>query len=129
MADVNRGNRPLSPFMLGQYYRFQLNSVTSILTRITGNALLVSALLVVWWFVAAATSADAFALADGFLTSWFGDLVLTLSVLGLWYHLLAGVRHLVWDQGWGLDMKTSDMMSWGCLVGSVVLTLLTVIVV
>ncbi len=40
MADVNRGNRPLSPFMLGQYYRFQLTSVTSILTRITGGGCL-----------------------------------------------------------------------------------------
>ena len=55
MPDVNRGNRPLSPFMLGQYYRFQLTSVTSILTRITGNAMIVAALLIVWWFVAAAT--------------------------------------------------------------------------
>ncbi|MDW4499069.1 succinate dehydrogenase, cytochrome b556 subunit [Sulfitobacter sp. D35] len=129
MADVNRGNRPLSPFMLGQYYRFQLNSVTSILTRITGNALLISALLIVWWFVAAATSSSAFAIADGFLTSWFGDLVMTISALGLWYHLLAGLRHLIWDQGYALDVKTSDKLGWACLGGSVVLTLLTILVV
>ena len=45
MADVNRGNRPLSPHL--QVYRPQWTSVTSILTRITGNALLISALLIV----------------------------------------------------------------------------------
>ena len=53
MADVNRGNRPLSPHL--SIYRPQLTSVTSILTRITGNALLITALLVVWWLLAAST--------------------------------------------------------------------------
>jgi hypothetical protein len=51
MADVNRGNRPLSPHLT--IYRPQLTSITSIFVRITGNALLVGALMVVWWFAAA----------------------------------------------------------------------------
>ena len=55
MADVNRGNRPLSPHLF--IYRMPITAVTSILTRITGNALLVAALMFVWWFLAASTSA------------------------------------------------------------------------
>ncbi len=127
MADVNRGDRPLSPHLT--IYRPQMTSMTSIFTRITGNALLVTALLIVWWFVAAATSADQFAIADGFLTSWFGDLVMVLSLLGLWYHMLAGIRHLIWDSGRGLDLQSSSIMGWGAIVGSVVLTVLTILVV
>lgn len=127
MADVNRGNRPLSPHLT--VYRPQLTSITSILTRITGNALLLGALLVVWWFLAAATSPDYFAVADGVITSWFGDLVMTLSVLALWYHTLAGVRHLIWDTGRMLDVEIAEKLGIGCLVGSAVLTLLTIIVV
>ena len=127
MADVNRGNRPLSPHM--SIYRPQLTSMTSILTRITGNAMGITALLVVWWFLAAATNLDYFRTVDGILTSWFGDLVMTLSVLGLWYHTLAGIRHLIWDQGVGLDLATTYIMGWTCLIGSVVLTILTVIIV
>lgn len=127
MADVNRGNRPLSPHM--SIYRPQLTSMTSILTRITGNAMLVSAILIMWWFLAAATSPEAYASANGFLTSWFGDLVMFLSVLGLWYHTLAGIRHLIWDQAVGLDLDTAYKLGWGCLGGSVVLTLITVLVV
>ena len=50
MADVNRGNRPLSPHL--SIYRPQLTSMTSIFTRLTGNALIVGALLIVWWFAA-----------------------------------------------------------------------------
>lgn len=127
MADVNRGNRPLSPHL--SVYRPQLTSVTSILTRITGNALLLSALLVVWWLLAAATSPEYFALADGFLTSWFGDIVMTLSVLGLWYHLLAGVRHLIWDNGLMLDLNSAEASGWFILGGSVVMTAITVLAV
>ncbi|MDG1450093.1 MAG: succinate dehydrogenase, cytochrome b556 subunit [Ascidiaceihabitans sp.] len=127
MADVNRGNRPLSPHLT--IYRPQLTSMTSILTRITGNAMLISALLIVWWFLAAATSPEAYALADGFLTSWFGDLVMTFSVLGLWYHTLAGVRHLIWDNGIGLDIPTAEKMGWAVVIGSVVLTVITIILV
>ena len=127
MADVNRGNRPLSPHLT--IYRPQLTSMTSILTRITGNALLISALLVVWWFLAAATSAEYFAFADSVLTSWFGDLVMTLSLWGLWYHSLAGLRHLVWDQGYGLDIPTAEKLGWACIGGSVFLTILTIAII
>ena len=127
MADVNRGNRPLSPHLT--IYRPQLTSMTSILTRITGNAMLISALLIVWWFLAAATSPEAYAVANGFLTSWFGALVMTFSVLGLWYHTLAGVRHLIWDNGIGLDIPTAEKMGWAVIIGSVVLTIITIILV
>ncbi|QIE41393.1 succinate dehydrogenase, cytochrome b556 subunit [Meridianimarinicoccus aquatilis] len=127
MADVNRGNRPLSPHL--QIYRPQLTSITSILTRITGNALLISGLLIVWWFLAASYGPEAFATADGVLTSWFGDLVLALSVLGLWYHTLAGVRHLIWDTGRGFEIETAEKLGWACLGGSVLLTLITLIAV
>ncbi len=127
MADVNRGNRPLSPHL--SIYRPQLTSITSILTRITGNAMLLAALLIVWWFLAASTSPEAFATADGFITSWFGDLVMFLSLWGLWYHTLAGVRHLIWDNAVGLDLDSAYKLGYAVIGGSVVLTILTVIVI
>jgi len=127
MADVNRGNRPLSPHL--QIYRPQLNSITSILTRITGNALIVGSLLVTWWLVAAAAGPDAFAVANGVITSWFGDLVMVLSLWALWYHLLAGLRHLYWDTGRGFSLDQVSVLGWGVIGGSVVLTILTVLIV
>ncbi|MGB7241357.1 MAG: succinate dehydrogenase, cytochrome b556 subunit [Sulfitobacter sp.] len=125
MADVNRGNRPLSPHLT--IYRPQLTSMTSILTRITGNALLISSLLVVWWFLAAATSPAYFATVDGILTSWFGDLVMTLSLWGVWYHTLAGVRHLIWDTGRAMDIPTAEKLGYAVIGGSVLLTLITIV--
>ncbi|MDH5531157.1 MAG: succinate dehydrogenase, cytochrome b556 subunit, partial [Paracoccaceae bacterium] len=92
MADVKQGNRPLSPHL--QIYRPQLTSITSILTRITGNALIVAGVLIVWWLLAAATSPGYFAYADAVLRSWFGKLIFLGSIWAVWYHFLAGLRHL-----------------------------------
>lgn len=129
MADVNRGNRPLSPFMLGKYYRLQINSVSSLLTRITGIAMLLAALLIVWWFLAASTSPEYFAMADAVITSWFGDLVMFLSLWALWYHTLAGLRHLIWDNAKMLELSTALKTGWAIIIGSVLLTLITVAVI
>ncbi|MGR3314530.1 succinate dehydrogenase, cytochrome b556 subunit [Roseovarius indicus] len=127
MADVNRGNRPLSPHLT--IYRPQLTSITSILTRITGNALLLGAILMVWWFLAAATSAEYFATVDGLVTSLLGDVVMFLSLWALWYHTLAGVRHLIWDSGAMLDVPTAEKLGWAVIGGSVILTIITVIII
>jgi succinate dehydrogenase / fumarate reductase cytochrome b subunit len=126
MADVNRGNRPLSPHL--QIYRPQLTSITSILTRITGNGLIVAALLIVWWLLAAASGPEAFAVADGVLRSWFGKLVFFGSIWFVWYHFFAGLRHLWFDSGRGLDIATAEKLGKGAIIGSVVMTLLTVII-
>ena len=124
MADVNRGNRPLSPHLT--IYRPQMTSISSIFVRITGNALLVSTLLLIWWLLAASSSAAAFAVADYVITSWFGDIVMMLSLWALWYHTLGGVRHLIWDTGRGLELKTAERMGWMMIIGSLVFTALTV---
>ena len=127
MADIKRVERPLSPHL--QIYRVQVTSVSSILTRITGNALIVGVALAVWWLLAAATSDRYFDVANAVATSWFGDLVFTASAWAVWYHYLAGLRHLYFDAGHGLDIKTAEALGWGCIVGSVVLTVLTVLIV
>ncbi len=127
MADVNRGNRPLSPHLT--IYRLPMTAITSILNRITGVALLGGGLIVVWWLLAASASPDYFAFADGVITSFIGDVIMTLAVWALWYHALGGLRHLYWDTGAGLDVETAEKLSYGMLGASVVLTLLTVIIV
>ncbi|MCV2882641.1 succinate dehydrogenase, cytochrome b556 subunit [Actibacterium sp. XHP0104] len=127
MADVNRGNRPLSPHL--QIYRPQLTSITSILTRITGAGLLVGALLVVWWLLAASTGEGYFEMADAVLTSFIGDVVMFLSLWALWYHTFAGVRHLIWDTGRGFDIPTATKLGWAVIIGSVLATLFTVVVI
>ncbi|MBA4323846.1 MAG: succinate dehydrogenase, cytochrome b556 subunit [Rhodobacter sp.] len=133
MADAKRaapassGGRPLSPHL--QVYRIQMTSVSSILTRITGSAMMVGVILGVWWLLAAATSDAHFARVDALATSWFGDLVFTGSLWAVWYHYLAGLRHLYYDAGHGLDIPTAEKLGWACIIGSVVLTVITILLV
>ena len=124
MADVNRGDRPLSPHLT--IYRPQVTSMTSILTRVTGNALIVATVLVIGWFLSAAAGPEAFARMDFVLTSWFGDLVFVLSLWALWYHTLAGIRHLYWDLGRGLELEMAEALGIACVAGATVLTVLSV---
>lgn len=127
MAEQKRAERPLSPHL--QIYRLPMLAITSILTRITGNALIVGVMLAVWWLLSAATSDSYFAVANAVATSWFGDLVFLGSAWAIWFHLLAGVRHLIFDAGLGLDLATAERLGWGCIIGSAVLTVLTVVIV
>lgn len=126
MADVNRGNRPLSPHL--SIYRPQLTSITSIFTRLTGNALIVAALLAVWWFAALASGPEAYDRANGFITSWFGKLIMLGSIAALWYHTLAGIRHLIWDTGRLLEVEQAEKAGQAIIIVSVLLTIFTVVV-
>lgn len=126
MADVTPENRPLSPHL--QIYRPQITSATSIFTRITGNALIVAAVLIVWWLLAAATSESYFKVANFVITSWIGWVVMFGSLWAVWYHFLAGLRHLYWDSGRGLELETAEKLGWAVIIGSAVLTILTLII-
>lgn len=127
MAETKQAARPLSPHL--QIYRWQVPMLTSILTRITGHALVAGVVLAVWWLLAAAGSESHFQLANAVATSWFGDLVFTGSLWAVWYHYLAGLRHLVYDAGRGLDIPTAEKLGWACIIGSVVLTVITILMV
>ncbi|GMG83319.1 succinate dehydrogenase, cytochrome b556 subunit [Paralimibaculum aggregatum] len=125
MADVNRGGRPLSPHL--QVYRMQWTMLLSITHRITGAGMMVGAVLVVWWLVAAATGPDYFAFVDGLMTSWIGTLVMIGSAWALFYHLANGLRHLAWDLGLGFDLPTAQATGYAAVAASVALTLLLIL--
>ena len=123
MADVDPGKRPLSPHLT--IYRPQVTSISSIFIRITGNALVFSTLLLVAWFLAAAIGPKTFNVMHFIISSWLGKIIMILSLWALWYHSLGGIRHLVWDTGRGLELKTAEIMGWAMILGSFLLTIIT----
>jgi len=116
--------RPLSPH-LQAYDMMQMTSALSIMHRITGVAWSAGTMLLVWWLVAAATGESAFATVQWFLSSFLGLLVLFGLTLAAWYHTLAGVRHLVWDAGYGMDLPSVYRTGRLVLISTVALTILT----
>jgi succinate dehydrogenase / fumarate reductase cytochrome b subunit len=114
--------RPLSPHL--QIYRWQLTSVLSILHRISGVALAVGAILLVSWLGAAADGPESYARMQRFLGSWIGLVLLFGWSVALFYHLCNGIRHLMWDTGRGLDLKSVYASGWTVLAATAVLTLI-----
>jgi succinate dehydrogenase / fumarate reductase cytochrome b subunit len=117
---MDPADRPLSPHL--QIYRWQLTSVLSILHRFAGVALSLGAILLVWWLVAAASGPAAYDRVAGFLGSWIGCLLLLGWTAALFYHLCNGIRHLVWDTGHALDLKSTYRGGWLVVAASAALT-------
>jgi len=113
--------RPTSPHL--QIYRLQLTSVTSILHRIAGVFLSLGILALIYWLVAAASSAEAFDQAQGLAASIVGRCLLFLWTGAFFFHLLNGIRHLAWDAGWGFELTITYRSGWTVLIGTVILTL------
>lgn len=109
--------------MLGPYYRPQLTSMMSIAHRASGVLLsLVGAPLLLWWLVALGSGPEAYAGLAGFLGGLPGKLLLALCALSLSYHLFNGIRHLVWDTGRALDIRSAYTLGWVVLVLTAVST-------
>ena len=122
MSDTKRAGRPLSPHL--QIYRPMLSMMMSILHRITGAALYVGILLLLWWLVAAARSDTAFDAAQAFFGHWFGRVILFGFSWALIHHALGGLRHLLWDTGRGFDLKTVEWLARANVIGGIALTIL-----
>lgn len=123
---MSSAKRPLSPHL--QVYRPQLTSVLSIVHRLSGVALGVGTLLLVYWLAAAAAGPDAFESAQSFVGSFFGQLLLFGWTVALYYHLCNGIRHLVWDIGFGFELDDVYRSGWTVVVVTAVLSLVTWIV-
>ena len=118
-------NRPLSPFMIGPYYRPQLTSMLSITHRATGVGLSAGTLFLAFWLVALASGPDAYAKFAVHVTAWYGQLILLAFSWSLLYHLCNGIRHLFWDVGKGLDIPTAYKSGYAVVVVSGLLTVAT----
>src|SRR6267142_3157400 len=117
--------RPLSPFMFPNWYRFQITSVLSILHRLTGIALAVGSILLAWWLVAVAAGGEVFAATHAFLISPIGLLLLFGWSVAFFYHLCNGIRHLAWDAGHGFELGRAARSGYAVLAATVLLTAIT----
>lgn len=122
MAEVKQAARPLSPHL--QIYRWSWTMAMSIAHRITGCALYAGTVLIAAWLVAAASGPAAFETARAIAGSILGRLVLFGYSFALLHHMVGGLRHFVWDMGYGYEPETRMNMAKYSVVVSGGLTLL-----
>jgi len=118
--------RPMSPFMIGPYYKPQLTSVLSITNRLTGIFLtMISMPLLLWWVLALMSGPEAFSFVSAFLAGIYGQALVLISLYSLCYHLMNGIRHLIWDTAQMLELEQVYQSGWLMLAASAVLFMLT----
>ena len=123
MTDTNAGranfeaSRPLSPHL--QVYRPLLTMMMSITHRITGVALYAGTLLLAWFLIALAAGPGPFAIAASVFVSFVWQVILFGFTWALFQHLLGGVRHFVWDMGYGMEHPEREYLALMSAVGGI----------
>ena len=120
---MSTSKRPMSPYMLGPYYKFQITSVLSILNRLTGVFMsVVTAPLLLCWLIALASGETAYAGLNAWLGTLPGKLIIAASVFSFSFHLFGGIRHLIWDAGWMMEMSQVRSSGWLAIVATIALS-------
>jgi succinate dehydrogenase / fumarate reductase cytochrome b subunit len=119
-------DRPLSPHM-GIYKMTRYSLLSSFANRITGLVLSVGLLAFIYWLTALARGARAYARAQEVLGSDVAKLVYAAVIAAFSYHLVAGVRHLIWDTGRGMEKAQSQRSAWLVIAAALVLTVATLV--
>lgn len=118
--------RPLSPHL--QIYRPTLTMAMSMAHRISGAALYFGMAGLVWYFGAMAAGSRAFACPQAFFSSFVGLIALFVFTWALFHHFLGGLRHAIWDAGYGFGPKARELLAQATLFGGVGLTVLVFLV-
>lgn len=113
--------RPLSPHM-GIYRLTRYSLITSFANRISGGVLSVGLLAFIYWLTCLARGARAYARAEQVLESDLAKLFYAALIAAFAYHLVAGIRHLVWDTGRGLEKAQSQRSAWLVIAAALALT-------
>ncbi len=120
MAEASTGARarPLSPHLT--HWRWHVTMAASILNRVTGVGCFVGMFLIAGWALALASGEEAYETYMGLLGSIPGKLLMFAFTLAVFFHLAAGLRHLLWDLGRGYEKGAASASAWGAGVFAVV---------
>jgi len=119
---MNKETTPLSPHI--QIYKWQFSSLLSITHRMTAVINIIAFGLIILWVVFLSLGPELFLIFQNFLSSFIGKFLLIGFTWSFCYHLLNGIRHLVWDFGYGYEMKTANISGAAVLLLSFIFTTL-----
>jgi len=119
---MNDSNNPLSPHL--QIYRWHISSLLSITHRISGVINLLALILIFFWIVVLSLGENSYELFLLIINSFFGKFILIGFTWSMSFHLLSGIRHLVWDMGYGFEIKTANISGITVIIFSLILTII-----
>ena len=115
-------NNPLSPHL--QIYKWQISSLLSITHRIVGVINILAITMICFLIISLLLGAESYQIINNFLKSFFGKFLIIGLCWTFSFHILNELRHLVWDLGYGFDLKVAKITGVIALIGSFILTIL-----
>ena len=115
-------NNPLSPHL--QIYKWQISSLLSITHRIVGVINILAIIVICFLSLSLLLGAESYQIINNFLKSFFGKFIIIGLCWTFSFHILNELRHLLWDLGYGFDLKVARITGVIALIGSFILTIL-----
>ena len=119
---MQNDNNPLSPHL--QIYKWQISSLLSITHRIVGVINILAITLICIWTLSLLVGENTYEITHLFLKSLFGKFIIVFLCWTFSFHILNEIRHLIWDMGYGFDLKVAKITGVLAFVGSFVFTIL-----
>ena len=119
---MQNNNNPLSPHL--EIYKWQISSLLSITHRIVGVINILAITLICIWVLSLLLGESNYETTQVFLKSFFGKFIIVFLCWTFSFHILNEIRHLVWDMGYGFDLKVAKITGVLAFVGSFVFTIL-----
>ena len=119
---MENNNNPISPHI--QIYKWQISSLLSITHRIVGIINIIAISLICLWTLSLLLGEDYYEITKLFLKSFFGKFIIIFLCWTFSFHILNEIRHLIWDAGFGFDLKVTKITGVLAFFGSFVLTIL-----
>ena len=119
---MQNNNNPLSPHL--EIYKWQISSLLSITHRIVGVINILAITLICIWTLSLLLGENSYEITKIFLKSFFGKFIIISLCWTFSFHILNELRHLIWDIGYGFDLKVAKITGILAFFGSFVLTIL-----
>ena len=119
---MNDSKNPLSPHL--QIYRWHISSLLSITHRISGVINLLALFLIFFWLIFLSLGENNYQSFLLIINSFIGKFILIGFTWSMTFHLLSGIRHLVWDLGYGFEIKTANITGVIVIIFSLILTII-----
>ena len=119
---MQNDNNPLSPHL--QIYKWQISSLLSITHRIVGVINIIAITFICIWTLSLLLGENSYEITEIFLKSFFGKFLIVSLCWTFSFHILNEIRHLIWDMGYGFDLRVAKITGVLTFFGSFVLTIL-----
>jgi len=119
---MQNNNNPLSPHL--EIYKWQISSLLSITHRIVGVINILAITFICIWILSLLLGENTYEITKLFLKSFFGKFIIVSLCWTFSFHILNEIRHLIWDMGYGFDLKVTKITGALAFFGSFVLTIL-----